>query len=103
MYLHPRSRNKNPYTKPHENEVLNEAHIYSEGTSIADTANFSLPASAITRIDINQKNIKATYRSHLVGGLIITSVVIGGVGLMISAMISSMAGSMFGGGSVRWF
>jgi hypothetical protein len=78
-YLHPKSTNKNMYTKSEENEVLNEAHVYTTGIGISDSANFSLPATSIIRIDLNQKNIAATKRSHLVGGLIITSAIIGGL------------------------
>ena len=78
-YLHPGSRNKNTYTKSDENEVLNEVHVYTRGIGISDTANFSLAATSIVGIDINEKNIVATKRSHLVGGLIVTTTIIGGL------------------------
>ena len=46
--------------KSDEKEVLNEAHVYTTGIGISDTPNFTLPAVSILRIDVNEKNIKAT-------------------------------------------
>lgn len=93
-YLHPRSRNKNPYLKVHEYEVLGEVHVYATEKSVADTAQFSLPIAAITKIDINQKNIEATNRSKIIGGLAISSVVAGGIAALAWAAQSALESSL---------
>ena len=97
-YVHPESRNKNLYMKSDEKEVLNEAHVYTTGIGISDTPNFTLPAVSILRIDVNQKNIKATKRSYLVGSLILTSTIIGGLVVLGSYATSHM----FDGGTYMW-
>lgn len=97
-YLHPKSKEKNIYSKEHGYEVLNEVHLYATGNIVPDTANFSIPASAISRIDINQKNAEATKRSHVVGGIIMAGTIIGVVILLGALAASSITfGNLWGG------
>ncbi len=97
-YLHPKSKEKNIYTKEHGYEVLNEVHLYLNANSVSDTANFSIPVSAISRIDINQKNAEATKRSHVVGGIILAGTPIGVVILLAGLAASSLTFGNVGGG-----
>ena len=89
-YQRPKKRDKNPYLNEHEYEALNEVHLYTTGISIKDTGKIALDVSAISRIDVNEKNIKATKRSHLLGGLIVTVGAIGGIIIIASVTMASM-------------
>src|SRR4051794_13533746 len=74
-YLHPRSTQKNRYYKADKYEVLNEVHVYP---AISD--------SAISKLDINQKNVKASRNSYIVGGLILAGAI-----LAIAAVVGGAA------------
>jgi hypothetical protein len=66
-YIRPKSKDKNPFLKEDGDEVLNQVHLYATANSVSNTANFSIPVSSISKIDINQKNVEATKRSHALG------------------------------------
>jgi hypothetical protein len=97
-YLRPKSRNKNSYIKDHGNEVLNQVHLYATNNSVPDSAHFSIPVSALTKIDINEKNVEATKRSHIVGGIIVAGTIIGAVILLAGLAASSLDFGNFLGG-----
>jgi hypothetical protein len=97
-YLHPKSRNKNSFSKEHAYEVLNEVHLYATNNSVPDSAHFSIPVSALTQIDINQKNVEATKRSHVVGSIIAAGTIIGAVILLGAIAASSFTIGNFWGG-----
>ncbi|HSU50196.1 MAG TPA: hypothetical protein VLJ41_06390 [Segetibacter sp.] len=100
-YLHPKSKTKNVYDKEDEYEVLNEAHIYVPAKVLFDSATYSsIPISNIRRIDINEKNVQATRRSHVTGKIILVGSLIGGVLLLFGLAVSSMSfsGNILGGG-----
>jgi hypothetical protein len=100
-YLHLKSRTKNVYDKEDEYEVLNEAHIYVPAKALFDTAAFfSIPVSTISRIDLNEKNVQATKRSHVAGNIVLMGTLIGGVIILIGLATPSItfSGNWWGGG-----
>ncbi|MCW3111869.1 MAG: hypothetical protein JWR18_265 [Segetibacter sp.] len=96
-YLYPKSKEKNIYLKEDGYEVLNEVHLYATANSVSDTANFSIPASAIVKIDINEKNVKATKRSYRVGNIILAGTLIGFIIVAITTFDLTFSGNVLGG------
>jgi hypothetical protein len=89
-YSYPRSESKNVYEKRDESTVLNEVHLYASNTNFSDTARFSIPISSISKINTYQKNVEATKRSKVVGGIVVSVVAIGALALLASAVTANM-------------
>ena len=98
-YLHPGSRIKNNYSKEHEYEVLNEVHLYTTNaiinlkTGSNDSLKFSFPFSSVFRIDINEKNTRATKRSETIGTLIVTAVLVTAIIIAVTSIHINILGN----------
>jgi hypothetical protein len=89
-YSKPKSQSKNIYEKRHEEEVLNEVHLYALNNAISDTANFSIPVTSISKINTNEINQKATKKSKVIGGIVLTTAALGIIAVLISSAMSNM-------------
>jgi len=99
-YLRPTSAKKNVYAKKDESEVLNEVHLYTDAKLNDSSARFSVPVSAVSKINFNEKNVQATRRSHVVGTVILAGSIVGLVIIMAAALSSSIQNSFSGG--INW-
>lgn len=91
-YLHPKSKSKNIFLKADGEEVLNQVHLYATTNSVSNTTNFSILFSTMTKLDIYEKNLKATKRSHIVGNIILVVTIIAAtLGAATLALIDMMS------------
>src|SRR5450631_567156 len=65
-YLDPVAGSSPSYKKKEASEVLNEIHIYALTQTLEDSTHLSIPVSAITRVDMYEKNLKKTRTNHAI-------------------------------------
>jgi hypothetical protein len=91
LYLRKEKKSKMKYKKtPFDLSVLNEVHVFITPDTSATTGKYNLLLDKVQRIEIIEKDKKRTTGSYVLGGLIITAVVI-----LITAAMAGISSTLF--------